>query len=380
MNLYIDDKKSSIDEVRERLGIERRDIPFSHLNKVFERIGARKFDPANKREIRPSGVALPSSFVATDTRGENIRIRYVSSAIQRPGSSNLDIQYKPFSIPFFGTTTHIEEAHKALFFFLYVNPSNKQSPLNRGKPNPPVVYEFIDREQRAKDELALEDTRYEALTTFRSLGDKQIRQLAKGYGAQGVDNMSIYEVQMYIRGKITANPEGFIDDVNNNVIALRGIVRDAIDKGVLRSSDTGNGKLWRVGDEEIIRTKLGEDEVVKISMVVAGDMETWFDKLDGGIENIDGKKVLSKPENDKYFGKFKPQNETDYKSFTGSDIEAAKVKYHETAEFKEKIDRWAREDLTNPDLHPATRKAMEDPKNIPFIEARRAELALEAQT
>src|SRR5690606_38066075 len=122
-----------------------------------------------------------------------------------------DLIYSPLTIPMVGLSLHTSAEQMVLFFFFYINPSNRQSPLNRCKSNPAFSYEFIDKAQIAKDEFKSDDLMYNALTKFKSLGEKQLRQLAKGYNFQLVDSLSIYEVQQHIRGVIKKNPEDFIN-------------------------------------------------------------------------------------------------------------------------------------------------------------------------
>lgn len=380
MNLFIDDKKSSIEEVKTRLGLKQHDVPFTAISKIFKRRDAEKFDPITKRPIIPSGMAQPASFRAIDKDGESITIRYVVSNRQRPGSSYVDTIYAPISIPFIGLNMHVEQEQKVLFFFLFVNPANKQSPLNKGKANPPYTYEFIDKSAQARDEAAIEDLLFEAMTAFKALAEPQLRQLAKGYAFENVDSLSIFEVQSLIRGKVKASPEAFLDDLSGNEVALRGIVQDSIDKGILQYDEIGGMKHWTIQGRDLVKTKPGENEVTTLAQIVRGDMEGIFTLLDEGLESAEAKTTLQKPEISKFFDKFKPDVENPHTLLTKTDEKAVKEgaknyvkgEYYQSQEYQDKLEKWALTDLSDPDVHFKTREAIT--KNAEAVQAKREEL------
>lgn len=397
MFIYIDNKKVSIKEAQEILGVSARDIPYNSKNKVFERKVPKRYDPISGKPINPRALIIPAQFNCLDKNKTPVNVRYVTQARQRPKSHQGDIIYSPLSIGFIGKNRPVPDDNDALFFFLFLNPLSANSPLNRGKRVVHADYEYVDREARAKSDMSEEDTLYEAIGVLRGYGERELRQIAKGYEINHVDGMSKYEVEKEVREILKRNPQEFINQMDAEEIALKGVVIDAIDKGALTHQEGGGQKEWHIGKDFIMKTKLGESHVIALSQLMAGSPDV-FDMLEEALDNIENNQIAPRNEIKADLSRFRQRDneEQPYNSMTPTDKKAVKEALVEqegktdenglywpaeklTDKYQERLTVWAKSDINNPDLHHGVKQALNNPNNQPYIEAKRRELAAKGE-
>ncbi len=189
------------------------------------------------------------------------------------------------------------------------------------------------------------------------MGDAEVKQIAKGFKITGVDDVSVAEVRQLLRAKLNLNPAQFILDLDNNEVALIGIVKDAMDKGIITSTTEGTSKVWILDGSQILVTKQGADELSSVVSEIESDLEKYFPLIEKGITSDEKSKKLAKPENAKFFDKFKSKA-----SHTGDEILSADERkaLQEDRLKEEKLKQvrgWYGVDVTDPNLHSATKIA-----------------------
>lgn len=337
MALYIDDKKASIDDVCKVLGINKREIPFHIKSKNFDLLQGVKRDPQSKKNIIPRGTGILASFDYTLKNGESLKITYAETARQELRGGVSRTKYAPRHLMINGLTLSLKDNEDVKFFYLFIHPWNGSSPLNLGKQNPRIVYDFRDTEKKAKADEIKQDELIDALIRLRDLGDTEVRQIAKGYKMDGIDDISTAEVRALLRAKATEKPAQFVVDLDNNEIALIGIVKDAIDKRIITSTTEGLGKVWVLDDRQILTTKSGSDEISLLVAEIESDLETYFPLISNGISNVEREKKLKKPENSRFFDAFKGKSDTidiqdrkDFNEAKSADAEIEKLRSYYT--------------------------------------------------
>lgn len=363
MRLFIDDKPATIEEVCKIVGIRANEFPSHAKSKSFERLGFKnKRDVQTGKPIVPRGHGIPCSINLNNKHtGEVHKITYSENAKQEVKFGVSRIKHTPVTIMLPGTTLSLREDERVKFFFLYIHPYNTSSPLNIGKSNPSCIYEFNDTEKAAKAAEKAEDMLLDALILIKELGDNEVRQIAKGYKMDQVDDLSIAEVRALLRAKAKLDPAQFVLNMEHNEIALIGIIKDAMDKGVIKRSVSGTEVSLTIGDRKICSVNQGVDEVASLRYSIEKDLETYMPLLTSSIETVVEASVLTKPENNKYFDKFKkaPSNENVSNALDQEDKQALaqqKIEDEKIAKYRE----YAKLDVNEPGLHKAKQKAMLD--------------------
>lgn len=258
-----------------------------------------------------------------------------------------------------GLSLALTDDQKTKFFFLYIHTYNKQSPLNFGKPNPNCIYQFNDTAKLAKEEDDKEELLFEALTLLKGLGELQLRQVAKGYKMPNIDDLQEVEVRKLVRAKLKENPAQFTLDLESNEIAIEGIIQDALDKQIITMSLNGNVRTYILGDKQLAQISVGNPPMPYLRSEIESNLEHYFPLLSNGIQAKVSASVLKKPENNKYFDQFKRKTDEPH-VHTTLDKDDKKV-VSETAAEKEAADKLRKyfdQDVNNPELHYASKKAM----------------------
>lgn len=360
MRLFIDDKTATIKEVCDLLSIRELDVPFSHKTKTFERLGIKGMrDVQNNKPIIPRGHGIPCIIDITLKSGDVKRIIYSENQRQQTRNGVTTMKHTPMNLELPGLELSVLEKEKNKFFFLYIHPYNKVSPLNMGKENPNCVYEFLDNEKGAKQEQQKEDLLLQALLRLKDLDDKAVLQIAKGYKEYGVDDLTPAEVRKLVRERLKKDPGQFILDLDNNEVALDGIIQDAIDNKVILVKESGLNNIYLIDEREICNIQKGVNEISAIRSIVESNPDVYMPLLLNGISTKQSASVLKKPEVNKYFDNFK---KSDYKAgeVTGLDASEAAELRNATreAEEVEKLRRWATQNLLDAALNTNTKKAI----------------------
>lgn len=357
MRLFLNDKPSNIAEICSLLQIKQTIIPSTARVKSFKRLGIEgKRDPQTKKAIIPRGYGIPNSIDVYLSDGNSAKITYAENATTENIGGVAKVNYTPLSTMLPGLELSLKDDQKNLFFYLFIHTYNKQSPLNIGKPNPNVIYEFVDNEKAAREMESKEDELYEAITLLKGLGDKEIVQVAKGYKIEGIDQLSIAEVTRLLRAKIKSDPAQFILDMENNEVALEGIIKDAMDKGVISKRSTGTSTVWSIADKDLATTKDGSVPMAYIRAEIESDLEFYFPLLQKGVDANVKAAVLKTPNNAKFFADFKRKED---EGFSPLNTEEQKLIYQNKAEEMEadKMRKWYGVDVNDASVHALTRKA-----------------------
>lgn len=358
MRLFLNDKPASVDEICQLLKLKKTDIPFHIKSKNFKRLGFEgKRDVQTKKAVIPRGYGIPNSIDVYLPDGETAKITYAENVRQENVNGVAILQYTPLSTMLPGLELSLKEDQRNLFFYLFIHTYNKQSPLNIGKPNPNLVYEFVDTERAARELEIKEDELLDALNLLKSMGEKEVRQIAKGYKIFGVDDMAEVEVRRLLRAKLKENPSQFIINLDDNEIALEGVIQDAIDKGVINERTVGISKVWSIGDKDIATTQIGSLYMPALRVEVESNMELYFPLLQKGIGETIKAAVLKKPEYDRFFSGFKAKKEEVYSPLEAEDHAVIKQVYQEEAE-AQKYRNWYAIDVNDTSIHAGTRKAV----------------------
>jgi len=358
MRLFFNDKPSSIEEICQFLSIKKSDIPVLNKVRTFKRLGFEgKRDVQTKKAIIPRGYGINNSIDVHLPDGNSGKITFAENVKTENVGGVSIINYTPLSTDLPGLELSIREDQKNLFFFLFIHPNNKQSPLNLGKPNPKLVYEFFDTEKEAREFERKEDELLDALTLLKGFGEKEVRQIAKGYKMDSVDSLSEAEVRRMLRAKLKENPAQFILNMEDNEIAIEGVIQDAIDRGVITERTVGMSKVWNLGDKELATSQIGSSPMPALRAEVESDLDLYFPLLQNGIgENIKASK-LKTTEANKHFAGFKRSNNDAYDPLNQEErgvIQKAKLEDYEA----EKYRKWYGVDVNDPSTNANTRKAV----------------------
>lgn len=365
MRLYIDDKPSTIAEVCQLLSIKQSSIP-THLKvKKFERLGVKgKIDPQSKKPIVPRGHGIPCSINVTGADGSVVKITYSENARPETRNGVNRLKHTPLTLMLPGFSLAVKDEEKVKFFYLFIHTYNKQSPLNFGKSNPNIVYEFLDTEFAAKEEQKKEDILYDAIAILKGLDDSAALQIAKGYELSPIINdLSTAEVRQLLREKMKKNPAQFIIDLEDNEVALKGIIQHAIDSGVIVVEENGLTRNWSVNGQRICQTQKGNNEIAALTAEIEADLDLFMPLIQGGVQAKDGASKLKKPEASKYFNQFKNIGDSEILApalinSSGDTRTPGQIKMAE--ERIGKLRYWYSLDINSADMNANTRKALQN--------------------
>ncbi len=364
MNLYIDDKKSTIKDISLLLGLKSHELPLSDSRpKTFERIGVKdqngnyKIDPQSKKAIIPSGLSIPMTFDAQTPDGGVVKITYSArqSVVTNNGISRMKYDNKMMTLP--KDQLMVSGNEKNLVFFLFISTKNLTSPLNIGKANPNCDYKYLDSEATARLLNEKEDILIEALSTFKSLGEAQIKTLAKGYKlSSNIDDLSIEEVKTLLRNKVKQDPAKFNLDIQSHEVALDGTIQDAIDKQIITSRNSTSGFTWILNGIDLVETPNNNNPIPSLRTVILGNMDEYFPMIKDGIQK---RNVAASPKIDaKHFSDFIGDGNSSFDAGDRKLISQLTQEERRIVQLRE----WAKLDLNDPSIHHATKRAIENNK------------------
>jgi len=266
-------------------------IPLKKLIKtpVFNLTEAKKIKkPGQSKEISvPAGRSDRASFFF---KKDNItyEIRYAESANNVEKGDKYVVEYEPRSVVFKGGIQFMDPENLDLLVFTYVLPTCSDSPFRTAGMNPPH-YEFVDKEKASQKEMEGFGEFSKAISTISGYTGDPLRILAKAFNITGTDVMEDVEVQSEL-AKIAQNsslggPTAFNKKAGSQVHLFKGIVLNAVDKGIfiLKGNAMGEYWMWNSGDLKGQRVvQVFDNGVAKIEVLqafISENMQEYYSIL-----------------------------------------------------------------------------------------------------
>jgi len=287
--LYLNGEKKEVKEIAELfdISIPKRETRFKRTME-----GANWSD--DNRRLIFSGINGMYHYTVKDKEGIEYDFAYTTSAASGSGDRKV-FPYGSYS--FQGHDIPVSPSKKEEFIALYLHPNCG----NNYRAESRKMFVLEDKEAEALASVNKQDKLFKALSYVNdpSVSLDVFKLYAKAKGLSNVDHMSKTQIMEYVGSAALNDPTTFLEDIDSRPIQFRGIVMDAIDKGIIGQENHNNKNywVWKKGSfkgTQIVRFRDGEaredtlmhafgnsdnlDEIIKSIRTIASG-ETLAQKL-----------------------------------------------------------------------------------------------------
>ena len=250
------------------LDLKRKDAVFTLLK------NRTKNDPVNKR-IRHQRVRQFNPLIEGTYKGNFVQIRYFER--KRKDGNNNDVYYPP-RVKHIGIEMKMKTAqHKEVIAFLALHGACKDSPIQTVATQ---QYEITDKQRQAREALNRETMLARLIVNVKDAPKSQIYRLAHALSLSGRDSLGNRHTKLSVTNVSSSSidqlradliriakilPKEFAAAFKDQEILLRGMIKEALDKGVLEQHNMGGGVVswkWRHDVEagvDIVSSSPGQD-------------------------------------------------------------------------------------------------------------------------
>jgi len=385
MSIYIDNEvMNGKKAVCEFLKIDPHSIPAPRRKKFQMNVAVIDKQGTKRSNKSLGGKAVYNIYVPH--LGRHVEIRWAMS--QKKVKDNVWL-YTPKTIWMLPAENgEFEENDDSKFLYWYLNPLCRHSPFKVEGAS--QAYGYQDKNAEAVEELDREEKVINAMSIIvgnNAKSDSQLATLAKGLGIAGVDDMTPALVKKHLKTLAHADPTGFFNKAQSREIVFSGKVQQCIDKGILVLKNLNGMQRWYLLKNEILPIQFGQDPTAEIKNHLAEKWYLYADQVNEALQGIDLKSKLDNAQNDEAFESDrieKPVDTSQIKQVIKNDLNPPKPMNMELAilimekirkkeGLEGKVAKWAAiEDLTDPNIHPATKQALERTENKEYIAAYKA--------
>ena len=261
----------------------------------------------NGQKRTPKGFILPNHFYGV-FNGNNIQFRYYQQRFENQNKEGPKYNYLPrktkLDKKFTMLRTNDDLEHVV---FMIINTRCGTSPLHRKTDQ--LVYSVRNTEKESQDKLINVKIEMEVYKTITAGDIKTLRTRAKGMGVAGVDRMNDDELRASLlttfrnaqakdRGDARMiNVNKFIEKLNSPLSHLKGMVREAMDKGIILYKPVAGTLVfeWGKGQDNkgrICKGQKGEKPFDSLYLHISSNLDFYFNALKNAINKSETGKGL----------------------------------------------------------------------------------------
>jgi|TARA_R100001460_G_scaffold3648_1_gene10862 hypothetical protein len=142
-------------------------------------------------------------------------------------------------------------------------------------PHKGIIFNELDRQVEAVDQLEELDLQLDALNAARSMDVEQAEAILRVELGSNVNNMSTKELKRDLLLFARQNPRLFIDLANDENVILRNFAINAVDNGIIKLASDQRTFTWATNGKKLMTVPFDENPY--------SAMAAWF-KTDEGLE------------------------------------------------------------------------------------------------
>jgi len=142
-------------------------------------------------------------------------------------------------------------------------------------PHKGIIFNELDRQVEAVDQLEELDLQLDALNAARSMDIEQAEAILRVELGSNVNNMSTKELKRDLLLFARQNPRLFIDLANDENVILRNFAINAVDNGIIKLASDQRTFTWATNGKKLMTVPFDENPY--------SAMAAWF-KTDEGLE------------------------------------------------------------------------------------------------
>jgi len=142
-------------------------------------------------------------------------------------------------------------------------------------PHKGIIFNELDRQVEAVDQLEELDLQLDALNAARSMDVEQAEAILRVELGSNVNNMSTKELKRDLLLFARQNPRLFIDLANDDNVILRNFAINAVDNGIIKLASDQRTFTWATNGKKLMTVPFDENPY--------SAMAAWF-KTDEGLE------------------------------------------------------------------------------------------------
>mgnify|MGYP003111329600 FL=1 len=142
-------------------------------------------------------------------------------------------------------------------------------------PHNGIIFNELDRQVEAVDELQELDLQLDALNAARSMDIDQAEAILRVELGSNVSNLSTKELKRDVLLFARQNPRLFIDLANDDNVILRNFAINAVDHGIIKLASDQRTFTWATNGRKLMSVPFDENPY--------SAMAAWF-KTDEGLE------------------------------------------------------------------------------------------------
>ena len=142
-------------------------------------------------------------------------------------------------------------------------------------PHKGIIFNELDRQVEAVDQLEELDLQLDALNAARSMDIEQAEAILRVELGSSVNNLSTKELKRDLLLFARQNPRLFIDLANDDNVILRNFAINAVDNGIIKLAPDQRTFTWATNGKKLMTVPFDENPY--------SAMAAWF-KTDEGLE------------------------------------------------------------------------------------------------
>lgn len=280
--ILINGERKQVDDIIEEFKIKHL-LP-SKDKVTFEQVKT-KIDILNGGRIMYSNKNLPKTFVSVHPEtGQSIEVQQTKSAFRfNPKTQQQETTDRKYTISKASFSLSMAK-DKELIVFLILSPHCEDSPLAPIDSRP--IYRIQNLEKKAKEQNQLNKQKAIGISLIYSedIDTDKLREVAAGMNVSGTVDMSKEELQSALYKQLEANPDTFMNNWESSIIALRGLIQVAIDKGILVYKQKNGVYRWFLNEDEVCIVGAHEDSRAALESSIKEAINTWIKPLKKAVE------------------------------------------------------------------------------------------------